>query len=511
MTGGAAIERTPTGISGFDEVAIGGLPAGRSTLVTGTTGSGKTLFAMEFLARGIMRFGEPGVFLAFDETPDDIRRNAGSLGFDIARWEAEGKWMFVDASADTGEETLTVGTYDLGALMARVDRAVREVGAKRLSLDSLGAVFVRFHDRELIRHELHRLARVLDSLDVTSVLTTERDDEYDHVSRYGVEEFVMDNVLIMRNVMRSERRRRTIEIVKFRGTTHRTGEWLFTIDPKDGLVIIPLAFLAPREHASRERVSTGNLELDAMVGGGIFRDAVVLLTGPLGAGKTLSALQFADAAFRAGERCLFHIFDETREQLSRDAAGWGLDLDVMEASGLLQVTAGYPEVASVEEYFLRISRGITDFAPARLVVDGLSALERRATPRTLLDFVIALGGVVRQHEITTLFTCAPTGMGMSMFTAPITEIASLTDVTIVLRYIEGAAAVQRAITVLQTRGSAHDHAIRQVSIDSAGMHIGGPCPDVFRVLSDTAVPPPEPRGPIDPDRGTAEDWTEPPG
>ncbi|MFJ2033049.1 circadian clock protein KaiC [Streptosporangium sp. NPDC087985] len=510
MTGGAAIERTPTGISGFDEVAIGGLPAGRSTLVTGTTGSGKTLFALEFLARGVMRFGEPGVFVAFDETPDGIRRNAGSLGFDIARWETDGKWMFVDASEDTGEETLSIGTYDLGALMARVDRAVREIGAKRLSLDSLGAFFIRFRDRELIRHELHRLARVLESLDVTSVLTTERDEEYGHVSRHGVEEFVLDNVVILRNVLRNERRRRTMEVAKFRGTTHRTGEWLFTIDPKDGLVIIPLAFLAPGVRASQERVSTGNLELDAMVGGGIFRDAVALLTGPLGAGKTLSALQFADAAFRAGERCLFHVFDETREQLSRNAAGWGLDLDVMETSGLLRVTAAYPEVASVEDHFLRVSRDITDFAPTRLVIDGLSALERRATPRTLLDFVIALGGLARQHEITTLFTSAPIGVGTPMFTAPITEIASLTDVTILLHYIEGAAAVQRAITVLQTRGSAHDHTIRQVSIDGAGMHIGGPCPGVFRVLAETAVLPSGQRWPVDPDRGTAEERTDHP-
>ncbi|MEU8195367.1 circadian clock protein KaiC [Microbispora amethystogenes] len=507
MTGGAAIERTPTGISGFDEVAVGGLPAGRSTLLTGTTGSGKTLFALEFLARGIMRFGEPGVFVAFDETPEDICRNARSLGFDIARWEADGKWIFVDASADTGEETLAVGKYDLGALMARVERAVRQIGAKRVSLDSLGALFIRFRDRELIRHALHQLARVLGSLEVTSVLTTEREEEYGRVSRYGVEEFVLDNVVITRNVLRNERRRRTIEVVKFRGATHRTGEWLFTIDPKDGLVIIPLAFLAPGVPASQERVSTGNLELDAMVGGGIFRDAVVLLTGPLGAGKTLSALQFADAAFRAGERCLFHVFDETREQLSRNAAGWGLDLDVMEASGLLRVSAAYPEVASVEDHFLRISNNIMDFAPARLVIDGLSALERRATPRTLLDFMIALGGVVRRHGITTLFTSEPTGMGTPIFTAPMTEIASLTDVAILVHYTERAAAVQRAIAVLQTRGSAHDHAIRQVSIDGAGMHIGGPCPGAFRVPAEL---PPGQRWPLDPDRATAEEWTDHP-
>lgn len=508
MTGSAGVGRTPTGISGFDEVAVGGLPTGRSTLVTGTTGSGKTLFALEFLARGIAGFGDPGVFVAFDETPEDLRRNAGSLGFDIGRWEAEGRWMFVDCSPEAGEQTPTVGTYDLGALMARIDRAARQIGAKRVSLDSLGAIFMRFNDRELIRRELYRLTRVLKSLEVTSVLTTERDAEYNQITRQGVEEFVVDNVVIIRNVMQNERRRRTIEIVKFRGTTHRTGEWLFTVDPEDGMVIIPIAFLLPRDRASQERVSTGNIELDAMVGGGVFRDAVVLLTGPHGGGKTLSALQFADAAFQAGERCLFHAFDETREQLSRNAAGWGLDLDVMEASGLLRVTATYPEVASVEDHFLRIRRDIADFAPGRLIIDSLSALERRATPRTLLDFLIALGGVVRQHEITTLFTSTPTDGGTPMFTAPIMQIASIADVTILLRYIQGAGVVQRAIAVLQTRGSAHDHTIRQVTIDSAGMHIGDPYAEAFHMLPDAAVLPRHPEWPTDPDRATAGDQDE---
>jgi circadian clock protein KaiC len=245
-----------------------------------------------------------------------------------------------------------------------------------------------------------------------------------------------------------------------------------------------------------------------MLGGGVFRDAVILLTGPHGGGKTLSALQFADAAFRAGERCLFHAFDETREQLSRNAAGWGLDLDVMEASGLLRVTATYPEVASVEDHFLRIRRDIADFAPARLTIDSLSALGRRAAPRTLLDFLIALGGVVRQHEITTLLTSTPTGGGTPMFTTPIMQVACITDVTILLRYIQEASVVQRAIAVLQTRGSAHDQTIRRFTIDGAGMHIGDPYPEAFHMLPDAVGLPQHPEWPTDPDRATAGDQDE---
>ncbi len=244
MTDGHAIERTPTGISGFDQVALGGLPAGRSTLVTGTTGSGKTLFAAEFLARGIAKFDEPGVFVTFEETAADIRRNYASLGFTIEQWEADGKWLFVDASAGVADEAVIVGSYDFGALAARVEHAVRQVGAKRVSFDSLGAIFTRFADTGVVRHELFRLAATLERLGVTSVLTAERTSEYDGVSRYGVEEFVLDNVVILRNVLDREHRRRTIEAVKFRGCPHRTGEWLFTIDPQDGIVVIPLAVLA---------------------------------------------------------------------------------------------------------------------------------------------------------------------------------------------------------------------------------------------------------------------------
>ncbi|WP_329253682.1 circadian clock protein KaiC [Actinoallomurus sp. NBC_01490] len=506
MTARAPIERLPTGISGFDDIAGGGLPKGRPALVTGTTGSGKTFFAIEFLARGIQLFGQPGVFVTAEETADSIRRSAASVGFDVEAWEREGRWAFVDASPLDGEEApvRTVGAYDFGALMARIDHAIRRSEARRVAFDSFSSIIGRFDDVGVMRRELVQIVAGLKSLGVTLVLTSERSDEYDGISRYGVEEFVLDNVVVLRNVLRDERRRRTVEIVKFRGLPHRTGEWLFTIDPREGFVVIPLGVARPPTRASTVRVSTGNAGLDEMVGGGLFKDAIALLTGPAGVGKTLTGLNFACGA-GTDERCLYCTFDETRDQLVRDAAGWGLDLDAMEAAGRLRVFADSPESASPEEHFMHLRHAVADYAPSRLVIDTLSSLERVVSTRSLLDFVIALTTLVRDREITTLITAAYTGQ--SPPGGPPSggiDIARVTDVTIMLRYVERIGDIQRAIAVLQARGSGHDHAIRQVTIDDAGMHIGDPLPRVAHVLSGSAALTEQPPWPAAPDAAVRE-------
>lgn len=472
-----ALDRVPTGISGFDQIALGGLPTGRSTLVTGTAGSGKSLFATEFLARGIEKFDEPGVFVTFEEPPDDIRINAASLGFDIAGWEGAGRWVFVDVSPGTAEDAPMVGAYDLGPLVARIEHAVRRIGARRVALDPFSSVLTRFPEQVIVRAAMRRVVLILNALGVVSVLTAEKIGDYDNLSSHGVEEFVTANVVTLRNVLELEKRRRTVEIVKFRGAPHRTGEWQFAIDQRDGIVVLPLSFVGARERASQLRISSGNDELDRMCGGGFFRDALALVTGPTGAGKTLTGLQFTRAAAAAGERCLLCTFDETRDQLGRNAGSWGMDLDAMEASGLVQVMAEYPETSSLADHLLRLRRTVERFDPTRLVIDALSALERIAGQRALLDFVTALGALLRQREITTLLTATPSSNAHPMG-APVAaiEAASLTDVTIRLHYAEQAGRNQRAISVIQTRGSAHDESIRRITIDHTGLHIVGPLP-----------------------------------
>lgn len=268
-----AVEKIATGISSFDVIAKGGLPRNRTTLISGTAGSGKTIFAVQFLAAGIA-VGSPGVFVTFEESANDIRKNMLSFGWDLAQWEAEGKLAFVDASPDPAVESIEAGSFDLGALMARVHHAVRKVKADRVAVDSLGAVFSQFSDQSIVRSELFRIASALKAEGVTAVLTAERTDDYGPIARFGVEEFIADNVMILRNVLEDESRRRTIEILKFRGCDHQKGEYPFTIVPDGGIIVIPLSAMHLSMKSSNVRISSGNAQLDEMCGGGLFRDSV---------------------------------------------------------------------------------------------------------------------------------------------------------------------------------------------------------------------------------------------
>jgi circadian clock protein KaiC len=309
---GAAVQKLTTGIATFDVIADGGLPANRTTLVSGTAGSGKTVFATQFLAAGIAA-GEAGVFVTFEESAADIRTNMRSFGWDLAGWEREGRLAFVDASPDPEIETVESGGFDLGALLARVQHAVKKVGATRVSVDSLGAVFSQFSDQSIVRRELFRISAALKAMGVTAMMTAERTADYGPVARFGVEEFIADNVIILRNVLDDENRRRTIEILKFRGTDHQKGEFPFTISPNGGMVVIALSANQLRQKSSDVRTSSGSVELDRMCGGGFFRDSVTLVSGATGTGKTLTVTQFLKGGTAIGERCLLLAFEESRE------------------------------------------------------------------------------------------------------------------------------------------------------------------------------------------------------
>ncbi|HEX8202677.1 MAG TPA: circadian clock protein KaiC, partial [Isosphaeraceae bacterium] len=392
------IEKLRTEIEGFDLIAKGGLPRGRATLLTGTAGSAKTVFAAQFLADGVEPAGDAGVFVTFEEPPADIRRNMIGFGWDIAAWEAAGRWAFVDASPRAEEPPVFSGGYDLGALLARVEHAVHKVGARRVAIDSIGGIFTQLGDGALIRHGLFRLTRDLKALGVTAVITAERTEDHGLISRYGIEEFVSDNVIVLRNVLEDEVRRRTMEILKFRGTDHHKGEWPFTIVPGRGIVVIPLAALELKQKSSETRVTSGNPDLDRMCGGGFFRDSIILVSGPTGTGKTLVSTLFTAAGGLSGERRLLFAFEESREQLFRNAAGWGADFARMEAEGRLRVVCVYPEVAGLEDHLISMKAVMQEFKPNRVAIDSLSALERVSTTKGFREFVISMTSYIKQQE-----------------------------------------------------------------------------------------------------------------
>ncbi len=476
------VEKIKTGITGFDIISDGGLPKERTTLVTGSSGSAKTVFAVQFLAKGIEKFNANCVFITFEESPNDIRRNMISLGFDIVRWEKDGKWVFVDASPVPEIENIEAGEFNLGALLVRIEHAINKVGAKRVAMDSISAIFTQFTDTTNIRKELFRIASAFKKLRVTVILTAERIQEYGEIARYGVEEFVSDNVVILRNVLEGEKRRRTMEILKFRGATHNKGEYPFTIIPNQGIIVIPLSAIELKQKSSEVRISSGNITLDGMCGGGIFRDSIILVSGATGTGKTLMVTEFIAGGAKNGEKCLLFAFEESREQLFRNAIGWGINFEEMEKLGKIKVVCEYPETAGLEDHLIKIRKIIQEFKPNRIAVDSLSALERVSIPKGFREFVIGITSFIKHQEIAGLFTSTtPSLMGGTSITE--THISTITDSIILLRYVEMFGEMRRGITVLKMRGSIHDKQIREFTIDNQGMHIGKPFRNITGILS----------------------------
>ncbi len=479
----STIQKSLTGIEGFSVIAEGGIPMGRATLVSGTSGSGKTLFSIEFLWCGINSFKENGVFVTFEETPNDICKNVNSLGWDLRAAEKEGKLAFVDASP-TPEEQNPTGKYDFGALIARILHAVKKVKAKRVSVDSITALFPQYHDTGLIRKELFNITASLKSIGVTTMLTSERLQEYGEVARFGVEEFVSDNVIILRNVLEGEKRRRTIEILKFRGTMHQKGEFPFTIS-KDGIKILPLSGLELIQRSSTKRISLGNVDIDRMTGGGLFRDSIILISGPTGTGKTTMSTTFVDSGCNNKEKCIMFAYEESKDQLVRNGLSWGVDLRKHMKSGLLRIFCRYPESMSPEEHLLFIKDQLEEFKPNRVTIDSLSAMERVLSVNSFREFVISLTSYIKLKEIAGLFTSTTkTLLGGESITE--THISTLTDAIVVLRYVEMHGEMRRGITIIKMRGSNHEKEIREYVISKNGINIKNPFVGVEGIMTGMA-------------------------
>src|SRR4051794_6269172 len=474
------LPRLETGIPGFDHLAMGGLPLRRTTLVVGSTGCAKTIFCGHFLAEGVRR-GQPAVFVSLEESADDLRRNLSTLGFDVEQAEADGMWEFVDASPVVDEDR-NLTTYRFDTLLAQIGHAVDRTGAVRLALDSLSAVQTVL-DEPAGRQELRNLIFEVRKMGVTSVFTLEADEG---ATSFGLGEFVVDNVLILRNRLEESRRRRTIEVLKMRGAMHRKGEYPFTVLPRQGIVILPLSTLLLTAPSTDARVSSGNSGLDELCSGGLFRDSIVLISGATGTGKTLMATEFLAGARYNNERALMFAFEESRDQIFRNAVGWGRDFAAMEEQGRLRVIPAYPEIASLEDHLVEIKREIDEFRPNRVAIDSLSALERSGSGKGFREFAIGLTSYLKSEAVLAMLTAAtPTLFGGDSVTEQ--HVSTLTDTIILLRYVELQGQVRRGLTVLKMRGSSHDHEIREYRIGQDGLEVLEPFRNLGGILRGDVV------------------------
>jgi circadian clock protein KaiC len=477
------VERLEVGIPGFDVVANGGIPAGRSTLIAGTAGSGKTLFSIQYLISGLERYDQAGVYVTFDESAEEIVRNVASLGWDLESHLQAGRLALLDIADVAGEEVFQTGQFDLIGLLSRLERAIERTQATRVVFDSLTGIFPQFTDQSDVRREMFRITARLRALGVTTLITAERAEEYGPVGRYGVEEFVADNVIILRHPLSRERRRRTMEILKFRGAPHHKGEYPFSIDGRSGITVIPLAETGKKRRALTDRVSIGKPRIDEMCGGGIFKDSIVLVSGATGTGKTMMVTEFLAAGLRANERGLFFSFEESKPQILRNATSWGVDFGDAERTGMLRIDSRYPERMGLEDLLVEMRHQIQEFKPARLAIDSLSVLDRVSSGISFREFVVGLTSLIKECELVALCTSTP-GFGQGGHEPGLTQVSTITDAIILLRYVEIASAVHRCLTILKMRGSAHDKTITEYTIDDRGMHVQGPLTRHTGILGD---------------------------
>ena len=460
------LEKTPTGILGFDEIVNGGLPKGRTTLVTGGPGSGKTLFGIEFLTQGASQYDEPGVFMAFEETTKEITQNVSSLGIDLEQLIEEKK-IFVDYVYIERSEIEETGIYDLEGLFVRLSDAIQQVGAKRVVLDTLEVLFAGFLNEAVLRSELRRLFRWLKEHHLTAVVTGERGNTT--LTRYGLEEYVSDCVILLENRLENKISNRILRVLKYRGSDHGTDEYPFLIS-NDGIWVMPITSSGLNYPVSNTFIASGIPRLDAMLDGkGFYRGSTVLISGTAGTGKTSLLASMVNAACERGEKCIYFAFEESPNQIIRNMRSIGIHLQPWVDAGLLQFVARRPSMYGIETHLSTIQKMVHDTSPSLIVMDPLSNLAEVGTLTEVKSMLVRLIDYLKSQQITSVFTSLSTSdaaEGDSMI-----GISSLIDAWILLRIVEVNGERNRTLYVLKARGMRHSSQIREFQISERGLNL----------------------------------------
>jgi len=460
------LAKTRTGIAGLDEITNGGLPAGRPTLICGSAGCGKTLLAMEFLVRGATTYGEPGVFMAFEENEEELTRNVASLGFDLKALAA-GKKLVLDHVRIEWSEIQETGAYDLEGLFVRLAYAIDSIGAKRVALDTVEALFAGLPNEAILRAELRRLFRWLKAKGVTAIITGERGEGT--LTRHGLEEYVADCVIVLDHRVINQISTRRLRVVKYRGSLHGTNEYPFLIG-ESGISVLPITSMRLEHAAPTQRISTGVARLDAMFGGkGFFRGSSALISGCAGTGKTSLAAAFAAAACQRGERALYFAFEESSRQIMRNMLSVGIDLEPWVKRRRLEFHAARPNLQGLEMHLLAIHDRVQEAKPRVVIMDPITNLVSVGDQMEVRSMLTRLIDFFKSRQITALFTSLTSDDHAAEHSE--VGVSSLMDTWILLRNLECGGERNRALYVLKSRGLAHSNQVREFMLSRAGINL----------------------------------------
>ncbi|OBH91536.1 KaiC 1 [Mycobacterium sp. E2733] len=459
---GPVLPKAPTGIRGLDEITKGGLPRGRTTLVTGGTGTGKTLLALQFLVAGARDYGEPGVLLTFEESTAKVTANVASLGFDLDGLQRD-QLLVADSFRVDPSDFSEAGEFDLEPLFILLADSIERIGAKRVVLDTIELLFGAFEKQAIVRAELRRLFNWLEERSVTAIVTGERDAQ--GLTRHGIEEYVSDCVIVLDQRVRDEISTRILRIVKYRGSAHETNEYPFLISAR-GFVVLPSTSVGLAYSVSEERVSTGVPRLDHMLGGGPYRGSTILVSGAAGTGKTTLGAHLIDAACTRGERALLVLFEESPDQYIRNMRSVGLELRRWVDAGVLRIWAARPAAYGLEAHLAILASLVEEVAPSVAVLDGMAGLMHGASSSEVTSMVAREIDLLKSRGITALATTLAREEDTSTV-----SVSSLVDTWLLLRNVESNGERNRLLSVLKSRGSPHSNQVREFVLTDHGVEL----------------------------------------
>jgi circadian clock protein KaiC len=463
----SALQKLETGVPGLDVLTLGGIPQGRSTLIAGKSGTGKTVVGLQIAAH-LARQGVTTILVAVEESPEDLQDSGDTLGFGISRLVRQGALHFTDITRPMDGPTLVSGEYDLFGLVHRLEALVKSTGARALVLDSASALFSPRPSPDTLRSHFFQLVYTLRRLGLTAVIIAEAPSDYGQLTTMGVEDYVCDLTIILRNIIDGGRRRRSIEVNKYRRSAHYKGEYPCAITTR-GLAVFPLDAREPPSEEKVERYSSGVEGLDEMTRGGWLRNSIIIVRGPTGSGKTMLAGLYARAGAARGERVVYYGFEETRPILLRNYREIGMDMEPYISSGALKVICRYPEATSLEDLLVDLRLSLEELKPSLIVLDSISSIEHASSEKGFRQFMVGIAAILREHGRSALITQTIASAEVTEHTAP--YLSTIADAILTLDYSTAGYNLDRRMRVIKMRGSAHEPHPYSLAIEPGGLKV----------------------------------------